>query len=109
MTVLDVGKYISMMDNKKSMGHDNINPFLLKLALPYIVEPLTYIYIYSYQRLPNYPKKAKMIPLPKTYDISEQNNFLPISILPLLSKPMEIQIHKHVLNFLNEHGVLRQS
>ena len=47
MTVLDVGKYISMMDNKKSMGHDNINPFLLKLALPYIVEPLTYIYNFS--------------------------------------------------------------
>ena len=44
MTVLDVGKYITMMDNNKSMGHDNINPFLLKLALPYIVEPLTYIY-----------------------------------------------------------------
>ena len=44
MTVLDVGKYITMMDNK-SMGHDN-NPFLLKLALPYIVEPLTNIYIY---------------------------------------------------------------
>ena len=30
------------------MGHDNINPFLLKLALPYIVEPLTYIYIASH-------------------------------------------------------------
>ena len=44
MTVLDVGKYITMMDNNKSMGHDNINPFLLKLALPYIAEPLTYIY-----------------------------------------------------------------
>ena len=45
MTVLDVGKYITMMDNNKSMGHDNINPFLVKLALPYIVDPLKYIYI----------------------------------------------------------------
>ena len=69
MTVLDVGKYISMMDNNKSMGHDNINPFLLKLALPYIVEPLTYIYIYILNNV--YPtilkkRKAKVIPLPKT-------------------------------------------
>ena len=32
------------LSNNKSMGHDNINPFLLKLALPYIVQPLTYIY-----------------------------------------------------------------
>ena len=46
MTVLDVDKYIAMMDNNKSMGHDNINPFLLKLALPCIVDPLIYIYIY---------------------------------------------------------------
>ena len=44
MTIFDVGKYITMMDNNKSMGHDNINPFPLKLALPYIVQPLTYIY-----------------------------------------------------------------
>ena len=44
MIVLDVVKYISMMDNNMSMGHDNINPLLLKLALPYIVEPLTCIY-----------------------------------------------------------------
>ena len=44
MTILDVGKYITMMDNNKSMGHDNINPFLLKLALPHMVELLTYIY-----------------------------------------------------------------
>ena len=45
VTVLDVGKYITMMDNNKSMGDDNINPFLLKLALPYIAEPLTYTFI----------------------------------------------------------------
>ena len=44
MAVFDVGKYITMMDNNKSMGHDNINPFLLKLALPHMVELLTYIY-----------------------------------------------------------------
>ena len=44
MTVLDVGKYISMMDNNKSMGHDNINPFLLKLVLPY---GLNKVYLHS--------------------------------------------------------------
>ena len=53
MTVLDVDKYITMMDNNKSMGHDNINPFILKLALPNIVEPLTYIYIYNLPILNN--------------------------------------------------------
>ena len=45
MTVLDVDKYITMMDNNKSMGHDNINPFLLKLALPYSSASHLYIYV----------------------------------------------------------------
>ena len=112
MTVLDVGKYISMTDNNKSMGHDNINPFLLKLALPYMVEPLTYVYNLSI--LNNvFPttlnKKGKVIHLPKTNDLSEPNNFRPISILPLLSKSIEKHIHKHLLNFLNEHNLLCQS
>ena len=77
-----------MMDNNKSMGHDNINPFLLKLALPCIVDPLTYIFILN-NVFPTILKKAKVIPLPKTNDLSEPINFRPISILPLLSKPIE--------------------
>ena len=62
MIVLDVVKYISMMDNNMSMGHDNINPLLLKLALPYIVEPLTCIYNLSILNSvfsPNYSKKKE--------------------------------------------------
>ena len=50
-----------------------------------------------------------MIPLPKTNDLSEPNNFRPISILPLLSKPIERHIHKYLLNFLTEHNLLCQS
>ena len=51
MTVLDVGKCISTMANNKSTGRDNISPSLLKLALPYIVEPLTYIYNLSIKKM----------------------------------------------------------
>ena len=61
MTVLDVGKCISTMPNNKSTGRDNISPFLLKLALPYIVEPLTYIYDLSIQKkcVCNYSQESK--------------------------------------------------
>ena len=83
MTVPDVGKYMFMMDNNKSMGHDNINPFLLKPALPYIFEPLAYIYNLSILNnvFPATLKKKKVIHLPTTNDLSESNNFRPISIL----------------------------
>ena len=44
ITVSEVGKCIYMMENTKSIGLDGINPFLLKLALPYVVQSLTYVY-----------------------------------------------------------------
>ena len=50
MTVLDVSKCISTIAHNKSTGRDNINPCILKLAFPYIVEPLTYIYNLSIER-----------------------------------------------------------
>ena len=85
----------------------NINPFLLKLALPYIVESLNLSILNNV--FPTILKKAKVIPLPKTNDLREPNNFRPISILPLLSKPIERHRHKHLLNFLTEHNLLCQS
>ena len=111
MTVLDVGKCISMMANNKSTGRDNISPCLLKLALPYIVEPLTYIYNLSIQKnvFPTVLKKAKVIPHQKVKDLNETNNFCPISVLPLLIKPIERRVHEHLLQFLNEHDLLSQS
>ena len=34
LSVIDVGKYIESLENKKSMGPDKISPYFLKLALP---------------------------------------------------------------------------
>ena len=47
-----------------------------------------------------------MIPLPKTNDLSEPNNFRPISIFPLISKPIERHTHKHLLSFLTEQSIM---
>jgi len=44
VTVVEVGKCISSMENNNSMGLDGISPFLLKLALPNVVHALTYVY-----------------------------------------------------------------
>ena len=104
------------MANNKSTGRDNISPCLLKLALPYVVEPLTYSYSLSTKTttttttkvFPTVLKKAKVIPLLKVKDLSEPNNFRPISILPLLSKPIARHVHKHFLKFLNERNLLSQ-
>ena len=44
LSVFEVGISISKLDNKKSTGCDGISVKLLKIALPYIAETLTYIY-----------------------------------------------------------------
>ena len=44
IAVHEVSTYISHLKNKKSMGPDNANSYLLKLALPYVVESLTFVY-----------------------------------------------------------------
>ena len=49
-------------------------------------------------------KRARVTPLPKTKSIStDLNNYHPISILSVLTKPLERHIHKHLTDFLETH------
>ena len=55
------------------MGPDNVNSYLLNLALPYVLESLTYVYNLCIQQntFPPALKAAKVIPLPKVKDLSD--------------------------------------
>ena len=110
LTIPEVGKLIANLKNSNALGPDNISVKIIKLLSPYIVEYLTYIYnlcidknIFPYQL-----KEAKVIPLPKTKDPSHPQFLRPISLLPVLSKPLERYIHKHMYNYLNTHQLLHQ-
>ena len=41
ISIPELGKYVSKLDNKKSSGPDGISNHLLKLSLPYIIGSLT--------------------------------------------------------------------
>ena len=107
VSVHEVGKYITDLSNKKSTGSDGISSFLLKLSLPYIVEPLTFIYNLCIDKaiFPDSLKLAKVVPLAKSKDISDPNNFRPISLLSVVSKPLERHVQKHLLKFLEDHNL----
>ena len=111
LTVYEVGKLISSLGSKKSMGPENIPAYFLQLALPYIVEPLTYIYNLCIESniFPAALKVAKVIPLPKASDKSNPDNFRPISLLPLLSKPLERHIQKHLYDYLDKNTLLHRT
>ena len=111
IAVHEVGKLLSDLKNKKSMGPDNISTYLLKLALPYIVEPLTHAYNLCIEQniFPSQLKDAKVIPLPKTKDLNDPANYRPISILSVLSKPLERHVHKYLLRHLENNNLIVSS
>ena len=89
------------------MGPDNVNSYLLKLDLPSVVESLTYVYNLCIQQntFPPALKAAKVIPLPKAKDLSDPNDFRPISLLSILTKPLERHIDRHLTQFIEDRNL----
>ena len=110
ITIFEVGKLLSNLKNSKSLGPESIPVYLLKIAIPYIVEPLTYIYNLCIDKhvFPTLLKEAKVIPLPKTKDTTQPQNLRPISLLPVLSKPLEKYIHKHMYQHLETYNLIHK-
>lgn len=108
MTAFEVGRYVTQLSNKKSMDIHNLNSSIVKLSLPYIIEPLTYIYnqCIHLNIFPSSFKLAKVIPIPKNKEGTDMDNYRPISILSILSKPLEQHIHKHLTSFVENKGLI---
>ena len=51
-------------------------------------------------------KRARVVPIFKSGDISSLNNYRPISILPIVSKIVERTVHKQLSEFLDINNIL---
>lgn len=105
--LLSPGQVFSMinkLDNKKSMGTDNITVHILKISIPYVLDSLTTVYNRCIQEniFPDCFKDAKVVPLPKCKDVSSMDDFRPISILSILSKPLEKHVQNNLLKYMEE-------
>ena len=74
------------MKNKSSYGPDLISPKLLKSSLPFLVDPLCHLFNLSFKTgfVPQQLKQAKVIPIFKSGDKHDFNNYHPISLLSKL-------------------------
>ena len=89
-------------------GIDAIGSKALKLALPAIVPSLTHIYNAGIitGNFPTKFKQAKLCPIYKKGSVHERNNYRPISVLPITSKPLERHVTTSYLKYLDTYGFL---
>ena len=112
MTVHDVFNELKQLKQSNTKGIDGIDGKILKLSASIITGSLTYIYnlCLSKNIFPTIFKQAKVIPIfKKCGNISDPNNYRPISVLPILSKPIEKHITKYTMQHFLKHDLLHPS
>ena len=108
---IEIDNLIRELRTKTSSGHDNISNTLLKAISQSILEPLEIIFnrFLSKGYFPSKMKKADVIPLYKTKQHDESNNYRPISLLLTISKILEKIIYKRTYQFLEETNQIYKS
>ena len=96
---------------KNSSGYDNLSNRLLKKLLPALINPLTIVFNKSLAEgiFPEAMKKADVVPLYKSKDHQDSNNYRPISLLLTLSKLLEKIMYKRTYSFLESSGQIYKS
>ena len=101
-----VPKELRNLKRSKSPGLDDIPPSLLKDAENCLAEPLTYLINMHRAGISNEWKQAKVLPLFKSGNATELDNYRPISILPILSKVLERVVHMQFIDYLESSRLL---
>ena len=92
----------------KACNVDKISSKILKLASPVISATLTYIFYQSIAlcSFPDEWKVARVLPLYKSGHRNIPGNYMPISILPVISKIMERLLYDQLYDYLTKNEIL---
>ena len=103
-----VCKELTKLKLTKATGLDGHTARLLKDAAPVIAKSITYLVNLTISTgvIPSEWKDARVTPIFKSGARNDENNYRPISVLPLVSKVMEHAIQVHFLAFLTVHDLL---
>lgn len=99
---------IKSLKETSSVGSDGISMKFIKDALYVIAFYLTCIINTSIVTgiFPTSWKHALVVPIPKTGDVNDPNNFRPISLLPIISKILEKVVTNQLMLFLESSQLL---
>ena len=101
-------QYLSNLKPSNSCGHDNISSAILKFITNEISDCITLIMNQSISSgpFPENLKLAKGVPIFKKDDTSQNKNYRPISVLPVISKIFENVMHTHTNRVFTDNNLL---
>lgn len=104
----EVDKLISQLRNDSAPGIDGLKAPLLKAIKSAVVPPLTHIYNLSLSTgvFPRLWKKATVIPIHKSGQRGNPENYRPISLLVNFSKILEKIVNRRLVGYLERFGLL---
>ena len=105
---IDIINICKQLKPKVSTGADFISNKLLKIIAPIIITPLHHLINLSLETgfVPKEFKIAKVVPVFKSGDCHDYNNYRPISLLSAFSKLLEKVVARQILRFLNAHNII---
>lgn len=102
---------IKNLKNKKSCGIDEIPPFLLKRCANELTTPYTKLVNKSFSEgiFPTDLKISLIKPIHKKGDVTDPNNYRPISLLPTSTKIFETVMVKRIYSFYEKFNIFDKS
>ena len=105
---VNVLRVIKDINVSKSSGLNNISSFIVKEVFLAIIPEITHLFNLSLETsvFPAEWKKAMIVPIPKTGDLTLVQNYRPISLLPLPGKILEKLVHTELAHHLESNSLL---
>jgi hypothetical protein len=106
----EITRIIKSSKTKNSSGCDEISNRIIKVSLPFIVSPLTYICnkILSTGVFPDRLKFGIVKPLFKNGETQNMANYRPIPLLTSFSKIIEKLMYARLINHIESNNILAQ-
>ena len=106
-----IEKQLKKLKRNKATGADDLPTGLLKDCASEISQPLCHLINLSLNRseIPSDWKHALITPIFKSGSASDNDNYRPISILPILSKILEKSVHQQLMDYLEDNTLLSRN
>ena len=105
---VNVSRVVKDINISKSSGLNNVSSFIIKEAFLAIIPEITHMFNLSLGQsvFPAEWKKATIVPIPKSGDLTLVKNYRPISLLPLPGKILEKLVHSQLSDHIESNSLL---